>query len=210
MNYLLTLLEGIASFISPCILPLLPIYISYFMGSSTKKNKALINSIFFVTGFSLVFILMAIITNKLGQNLLNTIKIIKIILGICTIFLGINYIGITKFNLFSGNKKLQMNLNSLSIPKSLTFGILFSVSMTPCVGTFLASALISIANEKEMLKGIIMMLLYCAGLGIPFIISSVLIEKMKTLIIFIKKNYNIIKIISGIILIIAGIKIIFF
>ena len=86
----------------------------------------------------------------------------------------------------------------------MLFGILFSISWTPCIGTFLSSALLLIAKEQDIFKGIIMMLLYSIGLGIPFIISAILIEKLKNVFDFIKKHYDVIKRISGVILIIEG------
>ena len=92
----------------------------------------------------------------------------------------------------------------------MLFGILFSISWTPCIGTFLSSALLLIAKEQDILKGIILMLLYSIGLGIPFIISAILIEKLKNVFDFIKKHYDVIKRISGVILIIAGIYMILF
>ena len=103
-----------------------------------------------------------------------------------------------------------MNMKNLNFIKSLMFGTLFSVSITPCVGTFLTSALILIATKTEFLKGIILIVLYCLGLGIPFIVSAVLIDRLKSVFDFIKKNYRIIKIISGLILIIMGIYLMFF
>ena len=90
------------------------------------------------------------------------------------------------------------------------FGILFSISWTPCIGTFLSSALLLIAKEQDILKGIIMMLLYSIGLGIPFIVSAILIEKLRNVFDFIKKHYDVIKRISGVILIGAGIYMMFF
>ena len=92
----------------------------------------------------------------------------------------------------------------------MLFGILFSISWTPCIGTFLSSALLLIAKEQEVIKGIILMLLYSIGLGIPFVISAGLIEKLKEVFDFIKKNYKKVKIISGLILIGMGIYMIFF
>ena len=91
----------------------------------------------------------------------------------------------------------------------MVFGILFSISWTPCIGTFLSSALLLIAKQQDMMKGILLMIVYSIGLGIPFIVSVVLIEKLKEMFNFIKKHYNIIKKISGIILIIMGIYMIF-
>lgn len=208
MEYVLTFLEGIASFISPCILPMLPIYISYFAGKEKQKGKALINSIGFVLGFSMIFIIFAILANKIGMVLTNIINNIKILFGILIIILGLNYIEIIKIKFLNKIGGIQIKNKEFNFIKSVIFGILFSISLTPCIGTFLSSALLLIANETTLIKGIILIMLYCMGLGIPFIVSSVLIEKLKNVFNFIKNNYKIIKIISGIILIIMGIYVI--
>ena len=210
MTYLLTFLEGLASFVSPCILPLIPIYISYFAGSENKKSKALTNSIAFVIGFSIVFIILSIIANRVGNTIIEYLKYVKIFFGIIVIILGLNYIGIFKLNIFSKMPRIKFDTKNLNFVRSLIFGILFSVSMTPCVGTFLSSALMLIASENSMLQGLILIVLYCIGLGIPFIVSSILIDKLKNVFSFIKKNFKIVKIISGIILIIMGIYLIAF
>ena len=210
MEYFLTFLEGIASFISPCLLPMLPIYITYFSGSDSKKNKALKNSIAFVLGFSLIFMILAILSNLMGIFLTQYLKYIKYAFGVLIIFLGLNYMEIFKFKLFSKFKKFNSNVKDMGIIKAFIFGIMFSISMTPCVGTFLSSALLLIANQDSLLKGTSLIVLYCLGLGIPFIISSLLIDKLKNVFNVIKKNYKKVKIISGIILIIMGIYLILF
>ena len=210
MEYIFVFLEGIASFISPCVLPLVPIYISYFAGQDPKKNKAITNSIAFVIGYSIVFAILAVLANRFGMVLVGLTKTIKIVLGSVIIVLGLNYMDVLKINIFGNSKRFQMNMKNLNFIKSLMFGTLFSVSITPCVGTFLTSALILIATKTEFLKGIILIVLYCLGLGIPFIVSAVLIDRLKSVFDFIKKNYRIIKIISGLILIIMGIYLMFF
>ncbi len=210
MEFVFTFLEGIASFISPCILPLIPIYISYFTGKDPEKNKALSNSIAFVLGFSFIFILLAILTNRIGLFVTEYLKYFKIAFGIIIIFLGLNYMEIFKLKIFERFKKFQPNVKDLNFIKSFAFGILFSVSITPCIGTFLSSALLLIASEDSLLKGLILIILYCIGLGIPFILSSLLIDKLKKLFDVIKCNFKKVKIISGIILILMGLYIIFF
>ena len=210
MEYFLTFLEGIASFISPCLLPMLPIYISYFSGKKKKKNKALKNSLAFVLGFSLIFIILAILSNLMGIFLTQYLKYTKYVFGVLIIFLGLNYMEVFKLNLFSKFKRFKSNVKDMGIVKAFIFGIMFSISMTPCVGTFLSSALLLIANQESLFKGIILILLYCLGLGIPFIISSLLIDKLKNVFNVIKKNFKKVKIISGIILIIMGLYLIFF
>ena len=206
MDYVLTFLEGIVSFISPCLLPMVPIYISYFIGEDNNNSKkAITNSIGFVLGFTTVFLSLSIFASSLGTVLSSNIKYIKIFFGILIILFGLNYMGILKIGFLNKSKVKNMNTKNFNFFKAIIFGILFSISWTPCIGTFLSSALLLIARQQDMLKGIILMLLYSIGLGIPFIVSAILIEKLKNVFDFIKKHFDIIKRISGIILIIAGI-----
>ncbi len=209
MDYIFTFLEGIASFISPCLLPMVPIYISYFIGEDNKKSRKVINSIGFVLGFTIIFLILSILASKFGSLILEEIKYIKILFGILIIVLGFNYMGILKFDFLNKTKGIKLNTDNFNFFRAILFGILFSISWTPCIGTFLSSALMLIATNQNTIKGIILMLIYSLGIGIPFIISVILIERLKTMFNFIKKNYNIIKIISGIILILMGIYIIF-
>lgn len=210
MEYLFTFLEGIASFISPCLLPMLPIYLSYFIGEDDKKtSKALINAIGFVLGFTIVFLLLSIFASQLGMIISSNITYIKIVFGIIIILLGLNYMEIFQIKFLNRSKQIHADTKNLNFIKAIVFGILFSISWTPCIGTFLSSALLLIAKQQDMMKGILLMIVYSIGLGIPFIVSVVLIEKLKEMFNFIKKHYNIIKKISGIILIIMGIYMIF-
>ena len=211
MDYVFTFIEGLASFISPCILPMLPIYISYFIGKDNKKvSKAIINSIGFVLGFTVIFILLSILASSFGGIISNNIKYIKILFGIIIILLGLNYMELIKIKFLNKTKSSNRKAKDLNFIKSMIFGMLFSISWTQCIGTFLASALLLIAKNQDMVKGIILMLVYSIGLGIPFIISAALLEKLKEVFNFVKKHYDVIKKISGIILIIMGIYMIFF
>lgn len=211
MDYLLTFLEGIASFISPCLLPMIPIYLSYFIGEDEKNNKrAILNSVGFVLGFTIMFLIFSIFASQLGSILSSNIRYIKIIFGIVIILFGLNYMEVLKIKFLNKSNVKQMNTKNFNFLKAILFGILFSISWTPCIGTFLSSALLLIAKEQDIVKGIILMLLYAIGLGIPFIVSAVLIEKLKNVFDFIKKHYDVIKRISAVILIIAGIYMIFF
>ena len=211
MDYIFTFLEGIASFISPCILPMLPIYISYFLGKDNKKtSKAVINSIGFVLGFTIIFILLSIFASSFGGVISENIKYFKIVFGIVIILLGLNYMELIKINFLNRTKMANKSGKDLNFIKAIVFGMLFSISWTPCIGTFLSSALFLIAKNQDMVKGIMLMIVYSIGLGIPFIISAALLEKLKEVFDFIKKHYGIIKKISGLILIIMGIYMIFF
>lgn len=210
MDYILTFLEGIASFISPCLLPMVPIYISYFIGEDKDNKKAVLNSVGFVLGFTIIFLILSIFASSIGTLLSSNIKYIKIFFGIVIILFGLNYMDILKINFLNKSKTKKFDTKNFNFVKAILFGMLFSISWTPCIGTFLSSALLLIAKGQNMLKGSALMLLYSIGLGIPFIISAILIEKLKKVFDFIKKNYDLIKKISGVILIIAGIYMIIF
>lgn len=211
MEFVFTFLEGVASFVSPCLLPMLPIYISYFTGDDkTKSNKKIINAIAFILGFTTIFILFSIFASQFGALISGGIKYLKIIFGIIIIILGLNYIEIVKFKFLNKTKAMKTDTKNLNFIKSFLFGIIFSISWTPCIGTFLSAALLLIAKEQDLIKGILLIITYSIGLGIPFILSVLLLESLKNAFDFIKKNYGIIKKISGAILIIMGIYIIFF
>ena len=209
MNYFILFLEGIITFISPCILPMIPIYITYFMGGNedNKSNKVLINSIGFVIGFSIVFTILGAAAGTFGAFIQRYMKTFNIVAGILLIIFGINYIGIFKIPLLERSLKLKskIDLGNLNLIASILFGMIFAIGWTPCVGTFLGAALMFAANSKDTLEGIFMLLAYSLGLGIPFIISALLIDSLKSAFNFIKKNYNTINTISGILLIIIGV-----
>jgi cytochrome c-type biogenesis protein len=142
MTYLLTFLEGLASFVSPCILPLVPLYISYFSGANaTNTKKAFTNSLFFVLGFTLIFVLMAVLTSTLGAFISSNMRYIKYIFGALTIILGLIYLDIFKLKFLNSALNIKFDLTSLNVFRSFIFGILFSVSHTPCIGYFIGSAL---------------------------------------------------------------------
>lgn len=210
MEYLLTFVEGFASFISPCLLPMIPIYISYFIGEEEDdKKRAITNSIGFVLGFTIVFLVLSIFASTLGHLVSGYMKYIKIAFGIIIMLLGLNYMEVFKLPFLNNSKGINLKIKNFNFFKAILFGIIFSVSWTPCIGTFLSSALMLIAKEQDIIKGILLMLVYSVGMGIPFIISAALIEKLKEVFNFIKKNYKKIKFVSGLILIGMGIYMLF-
>jgi len=205
MEYLVTFIEGIASFISPCILPVIPIYVSYFGVESKNTKKAIINSIGFTGGFSLIFILLGVFASSLGKLVHTYSNYINIVLGIFLVIIGLNYIGIIMLKFLNKTKGLKQNKKDLNIFSAILFGIIFSLSWTPCVGAFLSTALILASTTGSVLKGAFLLFLYSLGLAIPFIITTVFLEKIKKTFDFIKKHYNIINNLAGSFLILMGI-----
>ncbi|MDU1411687.1 MAG: cytochrome c biogenesis protein CcdA [Clostridium sp.] len=210
MEYLIVFIEGIITFISPCILPMLPIYISYFAGDieEGKKGKTIINAIGFVIGFTIIFTLLGALAGTFGMFIKKYQTIFNIIGGSILIIFGLNYMGILSIGFIEKTKKIQVDIKSFKFFSTIVFGMIFAIGWTPCVGTFLGSALMIAASSSGVLKGTIMLLVYSLGLGIPFIIAALIMDELKNSMKFIKKNYKLINRISGVFLIIVGISMI--
>jgi len=206
MDYIIAFLEGIITFISPCLLPMLPIYISYFAGqkSERKKKTALINSIGFVAGFTIVFTALGAFAGTVGGFLSEYRLIVNFISGIIVILFGLNFMGAIRIPLINKDHHLQLSTVNTGFFSSALFGVIFSIGWTPCIGAFLGSALMLAASSSESLKGILMLLCFSAGLGIPFIASAILLEQLKSTFLFIKKHYRLINFISGGLLVVIG------
>ena len=205
MQYIISFLEGIITFISPCLLPMLPIYITYFVGGGQRKwQKTLVGALGFVSGFTAVFVAMGALAGTIGSFFVKYQMAVNIVSGLIVIVFGLNFLGVFKWNLFKGNMR-EVNTDNMNFFSAALFGIIFSVGWTPCVGAFLGSALMLASQQGSVMTGVLMLLCYSLGLGIPFVISALLIEQLKTAFDFIKRHYNIINKISGILLIIVGI-----
>ncbi len=205
MQYAISFLEGIITFVSPCLLPMLPVYISYFAGGGERNTKTTLkNALGFVLGFTLVFSAMGALAGTLGSFLSKYQTAVNIVSGLIVIFFGLHYLGVFKFTLFKGSKK-AFKTDNLGFFSSLAFGVVFSIGWTPCVGTFLGSALMMASQQGQALTGVLMLLVYSLGLGVPFVLSAVLIDRFKSTFDFIKKHYKVINTVSGILLILIGI-----
>lgn len=205
MQYLISFLEGIITFISPCLLPMLPIYISYFAGGGERSvGKTLSGASGFVFGFTLVFMAMGALAGTVGSFLIRYQSAVNLICGLVVAFFGLNYTGILKVSLFRGSSR-SMDTSDLGFFSAVLFGMIFSVGWTPCVGAFLGSALMLASQQGHVLEGMLMLLAYSMGLGIPFLFSAVLIDRLKTTFDWIKSHYRVINILCGCLLIIIGI-----
>lgn len=199
-------LEGMITFISPCLLPMLPIYLSYFAGGEGGRRRTLTGAIGFVFGFSAVFVLMGALAGTIGSFLKQYQTIVNIVSGLLVIFFGLSFLGVFKFTIFKGRNH-SFSAGGAGFIKSFLFGMVFSVGWTPCVGAFLASALMMASQQGHAVQGMLMLLIYSLGLGIPFIISALIIDSLKGAFAFIKRNYKIINLISGLFLVLIGILI---
>ena len=212
MQYLLLFLEGIITFISPCFLPLLPVYISYFAGNSEDEGRTnpLRNAIGFVSGFALIFIALGAFAGSVGGLLRAYSTQVNIITGLVVVLFGLNYLGVFRLPSLSASTRLSQKWvgtggKPLNFPSAFLFGTVFAITWTPCVGAFLASALLRAANQGSMWEGMFMLFIFSMGIGLPLIGSALLIHRLKGAFAWIKKHYRIIHALSGGLLILVGI-----
>ena len=204
MDYIISFLEGIITFISPCLLPMLPIYVSYFAGGESDLKKTVLGSLGFVSGFTVVFVALGAFAGSVGGILIKYKTYVNILSGALIIFFGLNYLGVFDFNIFRGGISAGRK-NAGGFFSAAVLGMVFSVGWTPCVGVFLSSALILASRKASTVKGMLMLLSYSLGLGVPFVMSAVLIDRLKDAFEVIKKNYKTVNMVSGILLILIGI-----
>ena len=202
---------GLISFLSPCVLPLIPGYISYISGNSLnelieKKNVNLIPIILFTLGFSIVFIIFGAASTFLGQVLLQNSYELRIAAGIIIIILSLHIIGLINLKFLNYEKRIQTN-NNTNFYSPILIGMAFAFGWTPCIGPILGSILVLAATEDSINKGILLLISYSLGLALPFILSGYLIQKFLIFSKNFKKNVNLISKIGGIILLITGVLI---
>jgi cytochrome c-type biogenesis protein len=211
LQLLIAFSAGLISFLSPCVLPLIPGYISYVSGSSfneliEKKNTNLIPIILFTVGFSIVFIIFGAASTFLGQLLLQNSFELRILAGVIIILFSLQIIGLINLKFLNYEKRIQTN-NNKNIFSPIILGAAFGFGWTPCIGPILGSILVLAATEESVNKGILLLFFYSLGLAIPFILSGYLIQKFLIFSKNFKKNINLVSKIGGLILLITGILI---
>ena len=210
-EYLIAFGAGLISFLSPCVLPLIPGYISYISGSSfneliEKKKVNLIPIILFTLGFSLVFIIFGAASTFLGQVLLQNSYELRIVAGLLIVILSLHIIGIINLKFLNYEKRIQTKTNT-NFYSPILIGMAFAFGWTPCIGPILGSILVLAATEDSINKGILLLISYSLGLALPFILSGYLTQKFLIFSKNFKKNINLISKIGGIILLITGVLI---
>ncbi|MDR2903185.1 MAG: cytochrome c biogenesis protein CcdA [Clostridiales bacterium] len=205
MEYaLLLFLDGVITFISPCLLPMLPIYISYFAGGSGRSN-ALKNALGFVLGFTVVFVSLGAFAGLIGGFLRTYSTAVNMLSGLIVILFGLNYLGVWRIGFLNRTVSHEVNVRNLGFFSSVLFGVVFSVGWTPCVSAFLGQALLLAAQKGTAGEGILLLLAYSLGLGVPFVASAVLINRLKFAFDFMKRHYLVINRLSGGLLVLVGI-----
>ena len=200
MSILFTFLEGLISFVSPCMLPLLPVYVAYFAADGAGARAKAVRAFAFACGFSIVFVALGVFAGSLGAALAAHRTAVNVVCGAMVIVFGLGYLGVFKlpFSGVKGGRRLD------GVVPAFLFGFVYSVNLTPCVGAFLGSALMQAASEGGAAKGALLLFAYSCGLGVPFVLSAVLLAKFGAVFGFIKRNYNMINPICGVALVLFG------
>ena len=208
----IALFAGLISFLSPCVLPLIPGYLAYITGASfndllEKRDISLLPIVSFALGFSIIFIIFGMAATFMGQLLLKNSNELRIIAGSIIIIFSLQVIGILKLDFLNFEKKYHPKSNK-GLFGSLIMGMAFAFGWTPCIGPILGSILILASTEESINRGILLLIFYSLGLAIPFILSGYLFQKFITISKNLKKRMNLITKFGGSLLLITGILII--
>jgi len=215
VSIFVALSAGFISFLTPCILPLIPSYLAFITGISleelqTEENlkqvrkKVIGNSLMFILGFSAIFIALGASATFIGSFLSEHIRWFEVIGGVVVIILGLHFAGIFTLKFLEREKKFHLQKKPLGYLGTALVGMAFGAGWTPCVGPILGAILTMAATTQNIMKGIVLLVFYSIGLGIPFLISGILIHKFFEYFQTIRKHFRIITAVGGILLIAVG------
>ncbi|HLB05545.1 MAG TPA: cytochrome c biogenesis protein CcdA [Thermodesulfobacteriota bacterium] len=217
VSLMIAFTAGILSFVSPCVLPLIPSYVTYISGVSLDKLTVgddrearwgtFFHSIAFVIGFSIIFIMLGASATMLGQFMAKNQVIMRKVGGVIVMALGVHFTGVINIGFLQGYKKMEFASKPVGYVGSILVGMVFAAGWTPCIGPILASILLYASTAETMGTGISLLAAYSLGLGIPFILSAIAINRFFGFFNGIKKHMRVISIISGIFLFIVGVLI---
>ena len=202
--------EGLLAFVSPCMLPMLPIYLMYLAAETKHGRKAsVMNTVGFVLGFTIVFMALGASATVIGTFLTDHRDILQRLSGAVIAIFGLHFLGVFKIGFLDIEKKLDVEIKRKGFLGSLLFGSAFSLGWTPCLGPFLGTALMLAGGTgKTLIQGVFYLFLFSMGLGIPYILSAIFFTNIKGVFQWFKKNSRKIEIVSGVVLLIAGIMMI--
>lgn len=228
-GFFLVFLEGLLAFISPCILPMLPVYLLYLSGKSTeaagneafqpvpgdasavsgavktKRDKVLIiHTLFFSLGFTLVFVLLGATSTAIGQLLQGHRELLERISGVIIIVLGIHMTGLVRIPFLNGEHRLPFPERLGGRLSAFFLGIAFSLGWSPCLGPFLGSALLLSSQAATLLQGTLLLLIFSLGLTVPFLLTSFLFRELTGVFTWFKRHMKAVKIVSGGLLVVIG------
>jgi len=216
ISLLIVFTAGLLSFLSPCVLPLIPGYIAFVSGlridqmtengwAAKEMASALLNSVMFVLGFSVVFVVLGASATMLGGFLIQRLPLLINISGVIIIFFGLQQSGLFNFDFMLATKQIDLPAEKLGLFKAPLLGAAFAFGWTPCVGPILAAILTYAATMDTVGKGVMLLMVYSAGLGIPFLLTTVAMKGFLKLFSKLKNYINLIQKFSGAILVLLGI-----
>lgn len=189
---------------------MLPVYLSYFAGGELsepggRKRRMLVNAVGFVLGFTAIFVLLGAAAGTFGMFVRRHETVFQIAGGLILIVFGLNYMSVVHIGFLERTFRMNVKIRTFNFASSVLLGIVFSIGWTPCVGAFLGSALMLAASSREALKGVVMLLLFSLGLGVPFVLSAVLIGSLRRAFDALKRRYRLIRVVSGALLVAVGV-----
>ena len=227
---------GVLSFISPCVLPLIPGYLSFISGVSLEemrgmpvaaggggaavtagvsdtalndaaKRQVVVTSLFFILGFSLVFVALGASATVLGQFLMDRLTVLGKIAGVLLVIFGLHTMGVFKINWLLQEKRVHMQSKPAGMVGAMIVGISFAFGWTPCIGPILSAILLVAAQQESVNQGIILLSIYSLGLAIPFLLTALAINQFFVAFSKIRRHYHTIEIVSGLLMIVIGVLI---
>lgn len=219
VSIFIALSAGFISFLSPCILPLIPSYMAFITGISLEelsheknlkrvRKIVIINSLLFILGFSIIFIALGASATFIGKFLSRNIRWFEIVGGCVVILLGLHFIGIFRLKFLNREKKIHLKDKPLGFIGTVLVGMAFGAGWTPCVGPILGAILTMAATTQNIFKGMVLLAFYSVGLGLPFLISGLIIHKFFEYFKAVRKYFKVITAVGGILLIILGVLLI--
>ncbi|MBS3819264.1 sulfite exporter TauE/SafE family protein [bacterium] len=210
---------GFLSFLSPCVLPLIPSYIAFITGVSLEelssgenlsriRRVVVVNSLMFILGFSLIFMALGASATFLGQFLSSHIRWLEIGGGIIVIFLGLHFAGVFRLSFLEREKKIHLQEKPMGLFGTLLVGMAFGAGWTPCVGPILGTILTMAATTQNLFQGMMLLCFYSLGIGIPFLLSGLILHKFFEYFKSLRKHFKTIATLGGILLILIGILLI--
>lgn len=216
VTYVGAFVAGLLSFLSPCVLPLIPSYVTYITGISFAdlqaehpshiiRQKTIFHSLCFIGGFTVVFVLLGASATYIGSFMNENTTLIRKVGGVLLVLLGIHVTGLVPFKFLLGEKRVSIKHKPAGYAGSFLVGIAFAAGWTPCIGPILAAILAVAATEENIYQGILLLLLYSLGLGVPFFISALAMHRFLTIFNRFKKYIRLFEIITGLFLMVIGI-----
>jgi len=201
--------EGVLTFVSPCLLPLLPLYITYFAAGQHNRRRTLLNALVFVLGFALVFTALGAFAGTLGMLVFRHRMWVNVIGGLVVIVLGLSFLGLFQLPFLHKLQPRRMNTQDMRLGKSIVFGLTFAATLTPCAGPMLGIALTQAAQVGGTLHGMLLLFVYSLGVGLPFVLCAMAMDHIKGVLTFLRRHQSKIHKVSGILLILLGLAMAF-